>query len=51
MRGLGEKTTPTVLMATRRTAQTQIVSSEPREGEGGRGRKRNASYLQIKRAY
>ena len=38
MRGLGEKTTPTVLMATWRITQTQIVSPEPREGEGRRGR-------------
>ena len=50
-RGLGGKTTPTVLMATWRIAQTQIVGSEPRDGEGGRARKRNAAYLLIKRAY
>ena len=51
MRGLGGKTTPTVLMATRVIARTQIVSSEPWEGDGGGGRKRNAAHLLEKRAY
>ena len=51
MRGLGGKTTATLSMATWRIKQRHSVSPEPWQGVGRRGRKRNAAYLLIKRAY
>ena len=48
MRALGEKTTPTVSMATRVIARTQIVSSEP--WEGGEGAESEMLLISLKNA-
>ena len=40
-----------LLVATWRITLTHIVSPEPRQGVGRRGRKRNAAYVLTKRAY